>query len=145
MFSHSATDSQKNLDDSKLHLNIRDSKKMLENCVKYLKGFSSWVNVKRNKYWVKWIFLYCQWWRHFQRAPTQCIKWRHFKHLSKLRRKNIGHLILTHISINSFSYKFDQLVYGVRGKVDVLMVTEIKLDDSFPTMQFNIKYITLLN
>ena len=67
------------------------------------------------------------------------------QHLSKLRRKNIGHLILTHININSFSYKFDQLVYGVRGKVDVLMVTEIKLDDSFPTMQFNIKYITLLN
>ena len=61
------------------------------------------------------------------------------QHLNNLRRKNIGRLILAHININSIRYKFDQLVYGVKGKVDVLMITETKLDDSFPTMQFNIE------
>ena len=61
------------------------------------------------------------------------------QHLNNLRRRSIGHLILAHININSIRYKFDQLVYGVKGKVDVLMITETKLDDSFPTMQFNIE------
>ena len=59
--------------------------------------------------------------------------------MNDLRRKTIGRLVLAHININSIRYKFDQLVYGVKGKVDVLMITETKLDDSFPTMQFNIE------
>ena len=43
------------------------------------------------------------------------------------------------MNINSIRNKFEQLVYGVKGKVDALMITETKLDDSFPTMQFNIE------
>ena len=39
--SHSAIDAKKNLDNSKLYLNIRGSRKLQENFVKYLKGFSS--------------------------------------------------------------------------------------------------------
>ena len=61
------------------------------------------------------------------------------QHVNNLRRRNIGRLILAHININSICYKFDQLVYGVKGKDDVLMITETKLDDSFPTIQFNIE------
>ena len=61
------------------------------------------------------------------------------QHLNNLRRKNKGRLILAHININSIRCKFDQLVYVVKGKVDVLMITETKLDDSFLTMQFNIE------
>ena len=39
--SHSAIDGKRNLNNSKLHLNIRGSRKLHENFVKYLKGFSS--------------------------------------------------------------------------------------------------------
>ena len=39
--SHSAIDAKRNLDNSKLHLNIRGCRKLQENFVKYLKGFSS--------------------------------------------------------------------------------------------------------
>ena len=39
--SHSAIDAIRNLNNSKLHLNIRGSRKLQENFVKYLKGFSS--------------------------------------------------------------------------------------------------------
>ena len=43
-------------------------------------------------------------------------------------------------SVFTLAYTWsDQLVYGVKGKADVLMITETKLDDSFPTMQFNIE------
>ena len=61
------------------------------------------------------------------------------QHLNNLRRKNIGCLIVAHINIHSTHYKFDQLANGVQGKVDVVMITETKLDDSFLTMQFNIE------
>ena len=43
------------------------------------------------------------------------------------------------VSVNSICYKCDHLVDGIKGKVDVLMMTETKLDDYFSTMQFNIE------
>ena len=39
--SYSAIDAKRNLNNSKLHLNIKGSRKLQENFVKYLKGFSS--------------------------------------------------------------------------------------------------------
>ena len=39
--SHSVIDAKRNLNNSKLHLNITGSKKLQENFVKYLKDFSS--------------------------------------------------------------------------------------------------------
>ena len=47
--SHSVIDAKRNLNNSKLHLNIRGSRKLQENFVKYLKGFSSWDNVTQNE------------------------------------------------------------------------------------------------
>ena len=47
--SHSAIDTKKNLNHSKFHLNIRGSRKLQEIFARYLKGFSSWVNVTRNE------------------------------------------------------------------------------------------------
>ena len=59
--------------------------------------------------------------------------------LSNIRKNNINRLILAHININSKRKKFDQLVDGVKGKVDVLMISETKIDNSFPTMQLLIE------
>ena len=59
--------------------------------------------------------------------------------LSNIRKNNINCLILAHININSISNKFDQLVDGVKGKVDVLMISEKKIGNSFPTMKFHIE------
>ena len=47
--------------------------------------------------------------------------------------------ILAHININSIRNKFDQLVDGAKGNVDILMISETKIHDSFPTMQFHIE------
>ena len=61
-------------------------------------------------------------------------------HLHNLCKKNIGRLILAHINISFFiRYKFNHLVYDVKGKVDVLNITETKSDYSFLTVQFNIE------
>ena len=42
------------------------------------------------------------------------------------------------LNINSFSGKFDFLKTIISGKVDVMIVVETKLDDSYPTSQFYI-------
>ena len=53
-----------------------------------------------------------------------------------LRVKNVNRLIIGNLNINSISNKFDQLKLFARGKVDILIVTETKLDSTFPTSQF---------
>ena len=48
----------------------------------------------------------------------------------------MNRLIIGYLNINSISNKFDQLKLFVQGKVDILIVTETKLDSTFPTSQF---------
>ena len=56
--------------------------------------------------------------------------------LRSLRKKNLNDLILADLNINSLRNKFDQLVNGIKGNTDVLMMSETKLDDSFPSIKF---------
>ena len=48
----------------------------------------------------------------------------------------MNRLIIGNVNINSISNKFNQLKLFVQGKVDILIVTETKLDSTFPTSQF---------
>ena len=45
-------------------------------------------------------------------------------------------MIFAHLNINSFRNKFDALAEQVKGSADILMVSETKLEDSFPVGQF---------
>ena len=41
-------------------------------------------------------------------------------------------LIFAHLNINSIRKKFEELISQVKRSVDVLMISETKIDDSFP-------------
>ena len=56
--------------------------------------------------------------------------------LQELRLGNINRIILAHININSIRNKHDMLFDLIKGKVDILLITETKIDDTFPTSQF---------
>ena len=56
-------------------------------------------------------------------------------HLGHLRSKNPKN-ILFYININSFPNKFENLCDIVENNLDVLSITETKLDSSFPNVQF---------
>ena len=58
------------------------------------------------------------------------------KHLNKLRLKNINKLVICHLNINYLSNKFGQLKLIIKNKGDILVITETKLDSSFPDSQF---------
>ena len=60
----------------------------------------------------------------------------------KLVSKNNDRLIIGHLNINFIENKFDALVSLVKDKLDILMVSETKIDGSFPENQFLIEGYT---
>ena len=55
--------------------------------------------------------------------------------LSKIRKKNLNRVIIGHIYINHLAGKFEDLKYLIKDKLDVLVITETKFDDSYPSSQ----------
>ena len=56
--------------------------------------------------------------------------------LKSIRIENLNKIIIGHLNINSLRNKFDFLVTQVKGSIDILMILETKLDESFPIGQF---------
>ena len=59
--------------------------------------------------------------------------------MKDLRLKNCNKIILGHLNINSIANKLDQSDSLVDRNIDVLVITETKLDESYPTAQLLIK------
>ena len=64
--------------------------------------------------------------------------------LDNLRRKNLNKIIFAHLNINSVRNKFNQLADLIKGKIDVLMISKSKIDDSFPDSQFSLDGVSTL-
>jgi len=56
--------------------------------------------------------------------------------LKEILVKNIDNVILATLNINSIRNKFDQLKLSILGNIDILVVTETKLDETFETGNF---------
>ena len=59
--------------------------------------------------------------------------------LRKLRIKNRNKIIIAHLNINSIRIKFGMLSLLFHGVIDILMICETKINDSFTTEQFIIE------
>ena len=58
--------------------------------------------------------------------------------LHNLRLKSPSRLICSHLNINSLRNKFDLVANIVKDKIDILMISETKLDSSFSKGQSNL-------
>ena len=58
--------------------------------------------------------------------------------LKSLRIRNLNKIVVDHLNINSIRNKFDFLAHQVKGNIDILMISETKLDESFPSSQFSL-------
>ena len=56
--------------------------------------------------------------------------------LCKLKKSNHNKLIFSTLNINSVPNKLDDIRITIADFVDILVITEIKLDQSFPESQF---------
>ena len=51
--------------------------------------------------------------------------------LKKVKLNNVNRLVIGHININSLRNKYEYLKTQIKGNIDILVITESKLDDSF--------------
>ena len=56
--------------------------------------------------------------------------------LKALHLKNVNKLTIAHLNINSLRNKFEFLISLIKCNIDILMISETKLDQSFSTNQF---------
>ena len=59
--------------------------------------------------------------------------------LNKLKANNADRPIIAHININFLENKFEPLMSLVKNKIDIILVSETKLDETFPQNQFIIE------
>ena len=62
--------------------------------------------------------------------------------LKALRLSNVDCIIVAQINVNSIRDKFDALIAGIQNKVHILLISETKLDETFPTRQFSVDGFT---
>ena len=56
--------------------------------------------------------------------------------MKKIRSENIDNVIMSTLNMNSLSSKFDYLKVLIFKMLDILIITEIKLDDTNPSHNF---------
>ena len=56
--------------------------------------------------------------------------------MKNIRSDNINKLVFAHLNINSIRNKFEFLADQVKRKIDVLTISETKIDESFPHGNF---------
>ena len=59
-----------------------------------------------------------------------------FTNLKNIRINNMKNVIIGQLNINSLRNKFQSLVEIIHGNLDILVITETKLDHTFPEKQF---------
>ena len=58
--------------------------------------------------------------------------------LQNLRVKNVDKILFGHININSVRNKFDLLADLIKDQIDIILISETKLDGTFPNCQFRL-------
>ena len=72
---------------------------------------------------------------HFDEQPDQSKNKCPFENMKKLRLKHLKNIIVAYLNINSIRNKFTNFSKMINKNVDVLVIAEIKLDETFPMQQ----------
>ena len=126
---------EEHLGNRKLHLNKRGNSVLANNFIKYLRS-SFWtlddfscVRDFQTEYGSQQLL--SSGINGFTNKASE-------KNLRLIRQENLNRIILAHLNINSIRNKFDLLANQIAGNVDVLAISETKVNASFPIDQFKI-------
>ena len=72
------------------------------------------------------------------KLPSKSVNSISVRSIRDVRKRNLKRIILGHLNINSIRNKFDLLVDQIKENVDIMVISETKLDESFPNGQFKI-------
>ena len=59
--------------------------------------------------------------------------------LHEIRIKNADRLLIGHLNVNSIQNKFEMLEEIIKDKIEIFLISEKKLNRSFPSGQFMIR------
>ena len=59
-----------------------------------------------------------------------------FKSLKVVQIKNLNRIVLSYLNSDSLRNRFDLPAGQIKGKFDILVISETKLDGSFPAVHF---------
>ena len=62
--------------------------------------------------------------------------------LNNIRNENSERSIIGHLNVNHIEKRFEPLVSLVKDKLDIILLSETKIDESFPSNQFEIEGCT---
>ena len=72
------------------------------------------------------------------KLPSKSVNSVSVQSIRDVRKRNLKRIILGHLNINSIRNKFHLLVDQIKRNVDIMVVSETKLDESFSNGQFKI-------
>ena len=104
---------------------------MGKNFISFIRNNYTWLTVASKKVY-----------SDFDDSPTfaevnnELVDYTSNKDLKPLRIKNLNKIVVGHLNINSVRNKFYFLANQVQGNTDIFMISDRKLDQSFPTDQF---------
>ena len=78
----------------------------------------------------------------FQKSPSSLFKIGALdakSRLKEMKAQSSDKLILGHLNISSIRDKFEALKFTIGNNIDIFLIPETNLDNSFPTAQFLIK------
>ena len=94
-------------------------------------SFIKWYFHKRNLGYSNWQFN-----RENSESDFEECNYDRKRILKTIRNENPNKLIPSHLNINPIRNKFELLINQIKGAVEVLMISETKIDHSFPTPKF---------
>ena len=116
------------LNQSKLHLNKKFDKIFVSNFRRYLNSLN-WRESVRDE-----LTVYLGKTKSFEYPNNKSANYQSVRHnineLKNIRSKNVNNIIIAQININSTKNKFELLSHFVSGNIDILIITETKLDKS---------------
>ena len=62
-----------------------------------------------------------------------------FLQIKQIKDMNKNRIIIGHLNINSARNKFEELENLTSGNIDIICISEAKLDSSFPVSQFTME------
>ena len=72
------------------------------------------------------------------KLPSKSVKSIYVRSIRDVCERNLKRVILGHLHIHSIRNKFDLLTKKKKRNFDIMVISETKLDESFPNWQFKI-------
>ena len=126
---HSNFINTRHLNSLKLHLNVKDTNIIFSNSVDAISNILLWQSITQCHSDSTCVHM-------IDEYKVEPMNMKAIESPKAVWKRNLNRIVVANLNINSLRNKFDYLVEQFMGNIDILMISETKLDSSFPAGQF---------